>query len=124
MLGFSSQEAFAKALGGFTQDQVSRAERDAGSIPQEILAALAVKHGVSASWILAGVGDWLLVGAGTASIPVIGSTTGGNLAEEKPGDIDELTRRIEALEKGAKTSRVFEVGGVKLRVKVEPVEEG
>jgi len=57
ILGFDSQAAFGEALGGFSQDQVSRAERGAGGIPDAMLRALSRDHNISPDWVLTGEGS-------------------------------------------------------------------
>lgn len=57
-LGHRNQAAFGEALGGFTLDQVSRAERGDSHPPPEMLEALALR-GISVNWLLLGRGDML-----------------------------------------------------------------
>jgi SOS-response transcriptional repressor LexA len=54
--GAPNQEAFGKAMGGFTTNQISRAERGVGGIPPELAHALAEKLGVNLSWLFTGKG--------------------------------------------------------------------
>jgi len=54
-LGFSTQAAFAKELGNFTLNRMSRAERGENLIPTEMLYALADK-GININWLLTGKG--------------------------------------------------------------------
>jgi len=54
-LGFNSQAAFAKWLGGFTITRMSRAERGANPPPSELLYALAMR-GINVNYILTGKG--------------------------------------------------------------------
>jgi len=61
-LGFSRQSRFGKALGGFTADSVSRAERGENYPHAKMLIALA-KSGVDLNWLLTGEGEMGLGGA-------------------------------------------------------------
>jgi len=55
-LGFQTQEAFGKALGGFSLKQVSNAERGQNPIPVEMIQALVERFNVNINWLLAGKG--------------------------------------------------------------------
>lgn len=58
-MGFDSQAAFGRALGGFSVNRVSRAERGENPIPTEMLIALA-KQGINANYLLTGEGSvWI-----------------------------------------------------------------
>ncbi|HUX02613.1 MAG TPA: hypothetical protein VMY35_16760, partial [Phycisphaerae bacterium] len=53
--------------------------------------------------------------------PIVGRTTGGSLAEAKPGDEDLVTERIEALEGAAQVVRL-DIAGLRVTIRVEPLD--
>ncbi|HUS45114.1 MAG TPA: helix-turn-helix transcriptional regulator [Phycisphaerae bacterium] len=67
---------------------------------------------------------WLESGEGLmqgARVPIVGRTTGGSLAEAKPGDEDLVTERIEALEGAAQVVRL-DIAGLRVTIRVEPLD--
>jgi len=68
-VGGGSQAEFGEALGGFTLDQVSRAERGENAIPMDMLAALADRYHVNVNWLLTGAGE-MFVAPMSANAPV------------------------------------------------------
>lgn len=84
--------------------------------PIDILSKIAEATGVNPNWLLTGEGP--KAATPIARIPIIGRTTGGDLAKAQPGDEDGITERIEALEGSAQTVRL-DVAGLRVTIRVE-----
>jgi len=95
-LGFRSQAEFGAALGGFTVQQISRAERGMNAPTPEILAALA-RHRVNVNWLLTGDGP-ILIDEPAAAPPrptgIAADVDAIIRLMETVGDRPQATRRI------------------------------
>ena len=87
--------------------------------PIDILSKIAEATDVNLHWLLTGEGP--KTAARVARVPIVGRTTGGNLAAKQPGDEDLITERIETIEGAPQVVRL-DIAGLRVTIRVEPLD--